>query len=208
MRFILLFLITCTSFLAAAQDTATRKRDKKHLIKTDIFSLALGHASIAYEKSIKPGKSFEIGLGIIGRGFKKDEKASGFFIKTGYKFSNSSALNTRYPHLMDGIYARPEISFSSYKQQLGSPSTHISHSIKYMTAGLNLGLQEVVGKIVVLDVFAGINYGVINARQYNSRLPNTSQEAKDIVVYHGLLGTTGYTPVFLSGGLKVGFLLP
>jgi hypothetical protein len=208
MKTIIVLFITCISVVAKAQDTSVQlKNQRKHAVKVDLFSLVFGHVSVSYEKLIKPGRSFEVGLGLIGRGFNRDEKASGLFIKMGYKFNCPAALNTRNPHSMDGVYARPELSFGSYKQQLGTVSEHISHSISYATAGLNLGLQEVFGKIIVLDAYAGINYGLIDARQYNQREPNSSREAKDVVVYHGLLGTTS-SHVFISGGFRVGFLLP
>ncbi|HYG17104.1 MAG TPA: hypothetical protein VEC12_15205 [Bacteroidia bacterium] len=207
MKTILLLLFICVSSAAIAQDTtASVINQQKHLIKIDVFSLVLGHASVSYEKSVKPGRSLEVGLGVIGRGFKRDERAAGFFAKMGYKFSAPSALYTKNPHPMDGVYARPEISFSLYKQQLGSPSAHVSHSISYVAAGLNLGLQEAVGKVLVLDAYAGINYGLVDGRQHDRHMPNSSQEAKNVIVYHGLLGTTS-SSFFLSGGFRIGFLL-
>jgi len=59
----------------------------------------------------------------------------------------------------------------------------------------------------LLDAYAGINYGSIDARQHDQQMPNSFQEAKDVTVYHGLLGTTS-SYFFLSGGFKIGFLLP
>ena len=59
--------------------------NKKNAIKVDFLSPLTGNTTFAYERSIKPGRSFEVTLGIIGLGLDpRDVDPTGFFHKRRY----------------------------------------------------------------------------------------------------------------------------
>ena len=69
---------------------------KKRAIKMNFISPLLGYTQLAYEQNLKPGRSYEVSLGIIGLGKNQEvsywdyenkfENQKGLFGSFGYKF--------------------------------------------------------------------------------------------------------------------------
>lgn len=203
---------TLNFFLDDIEDPKNYIGQRKHLLKTDIISPVIGVTSLAYERSIKPGRSYEIGLGLVGLGFNlSDQDMMGAFVRAGYKFINTPDITTRsmrFSHLLKGGYIRPELVFINYTFR-NQYSIMMSPSYAtYRTTGgafiVNFGKQYVFSNIIALDVFAGLGIGT-----QNTYLTSGSSSGWDI-----FLGGVGFlsgmdgevTPAFQCG-LKVGVLL-
>lgn len=156
---------------------------RKHLLKVDIFSPTLGVSSFAYEKSIRPGRSYEIGLGIVGLGVNPclfcktsfDPNLFGFFLRVGYKFihyplnfTKTSQLYTKgkLPHLLSGTYLRPEVVLANYRYNdiadRYSSATFRNTGVAIM---LNMGTQFIIRNRFAIDFFGGLGVGRMSTTQ-------------------------------------------
>lgn len=95
----------------------------KRAFKIGFLSPLSGSTELVYEQSIKPGKSWETSIGIVGLGFDfGDVKPRGAYGKFAYKFMRTPSFYTnrmRYAHILKGGYFAPELSvrymaFDSY----------------------------------------------------------------------------------------------
>lgn len=147
----------------------------RNLIKVDFLSPLTGSLKLSYERSVKPGQSFEVGAGWIGGGVNVDNQ-QGFILSGGYKFMLSPAYYTRgqrYAHLLKGGYIKPEITYTNYSYDRGevivysdpSYSSRTTHSYVdnrrdiNMTIMLVLGRQWIVADRVAFDIYGGVGYG-------------------------------------------------
>lgn len=147
----------------------------RNLIKVDFLSPLTGSLKLSYERSVKPGQSFEVGAGWIGGGVNVDNQ-QGFILSGGYKFMLSPAYYTRgqrYAHLLKGGYIKPEITYTNYSYDMGevivysdpSYSSRTTHSYVdnrrdiNMTIMLVLGRQWIVADRVAFDIYGGVGYG-------------------------------------------------
>ncbi|MFA7379867.1 MAG: hypothetical protein WC150_05360 [Bacteroidia bacterium] len=202
---------TLNFFLDDIDDPKNYVGQRKHLLKMDIISPTLGVSSFAYEKSIKPGRSYEIGLGLVGLGFNAPENdIAGAFLRVGYKFINTPDVTNRgmrFSHLLKGGYVRPELIFINYTfRSINSPST-VPVSTYRTTGGafiINFGKQYVFSNIIAVDIFAGLGVG-----SQNKILTSGPGDAWDLFPtgVGFLSGEDGeITPAFQCG-LKMGVLL-
>src|ERR1043166_173084 len=154
--------------------------NKKNAIKMDFLAPMFGQTTFAYERSIKPGASMEVHLGIIGVGMVSQNpfydltKANGFFMRAGYKFIKTPDYyirGMRYSHILKGSYIKPEITFGTYSETK-SPYPYYSYytgsttpprdRVDQYTCGaimINFGKQWVMNNIFLIDYFAGFGYG-------------------------------------------------
>ncbi|MCF8253702.1 MAG: hypothetical protein K9I36_02215 [Bacteroidia bacterium] len=152
---------------------------KKAIIKMDLFSILVGSTSLSYEKSIEPGRSYEVGIGLIGMGAKPSDngfndsyKRSGTFLRVGYKFINQPDYymkGMRYTHILKGAYIRPEIVANLYN--LKTIKTYYNYNTlspfdheditRYSAVSfmLNFGKQWVFSDIFAVDFFIGGGLG-------------------------------------------------
>jgi hypothetical protein len=208
---------------------------KKMAIKLDMFSMLLGSTSLAFEQSLEPGRSWEVGVGIIGLGADPDNfgNKKGVFVRAGYKFINTPDYymsGMRYTHILKGGYIRPEIAAHLYSETsstiestwdpitFNSIYTKVDSEKSYNGAAfiLNFGKQWVFNDIFVVDAFVGGGMG------YGST--KTVSEVKTVLTnypsyydYYETSGTNqGTGPMIfhdnelffaLQAGLKVGVLI-
>lgn len=149
---------------------------KKNVIKITVFSILYDYSSIAFERSLRPGRSLEGTIGITGLGFDfKDNQRKGAFVKAGYKFI-FPAKSSLYPHpkasLLNGFYIKPEVSFSQlsgyfhyWYPVLGDHGQWIAdgwgeenRSVSAATLQLVTGYQVIIG-IIPIDFYLGAGYG-------------------------------------------------
>ncbi|UII32643.1 hypothetical protein LVD17_02190 [Fulvivirga ulvae] len=186
--------------------------DKKHALKFHFISPLAEHLAFSYEKSIRPGRSFETGLGIIGAGFNVDDysKSTGVFFSSGYKFLKTPdfySQRMKYSHILKGSYVKPQILLSIYRNKINSHgSPYYSDTDQDIVAGalvINLGKQIVYDNFFLIDYSIGIGYGFSN-----QKTSDDDYEYDDFRSYHYgfILGDSNF-PVAVTGRIKVGILL-
>lgn len=174
---------------------------KKNALKIDFISPLRNNLSFVYERSIKPGRSIEANIGLVGIGFNPDmDDASGAFFRVGYKFIHTPDFYVRgmkYSHILKGGYIRPEIIFGSYKKTVTDFNTYYPYiqntykrSVTYGSLQLSLGKQWIYDDAFLLDIFGGVGYTL-------------SQDQTS--VGYGVVGG-GDSPFSASGGIRIGFL--
>lgn len=104
---------------------------KRQGIKINFFGPLYGHTDITYENHLKPGRAYEVTLGIIGLGKNRNiesellfsdgskRDASGVFVSGGFKFQTKPTYrqkNKRYTHLMQGWFIKPTVTAGAYSQ--------------------------------------------------------------------------------------------
>ena len=185
----------------------------------------LGFTQISYERSTGVGKSFEVGLSIIGAGknrqldyyyygsnptlTEKNMDQFGFAVAGGYKFNKLPDFlfgKTRFTHLMQGAYVKPMLYIGNYKENVLFYKTATQsyvvdrQNVTFGALQIELGKQWVFGESFVLDLYGGFGYGVDNKELNNNGNDDTS-------AYNYLNARVGKSPGFsLNGGLKIGFL--
>jgi hypothetical protein len=184
----------------------TYESQKKHAIKVDFLAPLTGNTTLSYEKLIRPSRSWEVSLGIIGLGVdNNDENPRGAFAKFGMKFIKSPDFylkGMRYAHVLKGTYVKPEIAFSTYSYENRNYDYLYGYSSNYgeresnWAAAFNIivGKQYVFNDIFLLDMYFGLGYGF-------------SKENNDEAYHYGFSGGNSDTPLTVTAGLKIGILL-
>ncbi len=193
---------------------ANYEAQKKNAFKVAFLSPLFGHLGLSYERSIRPGRSYEIGLGIIGAGAQYTEyKSHGVFAKLGYKFISSPDYylrGMRYAHVLKGFYAKPEITLGYYATQYPDYYYNAPYPYGYgaytrdVTFGgmqINIGKQWVFDDAMLLDMYLGVGYG-FSVYNGNGNLYEYKQE----IYHYAFVGGHEVFPIALSAGIKIGFL--
>lgn len=104
---------------------------KRRGIKINFFGPLYGHTDITYENQTRPGRAYEVTLGIIGLGKNRNiesefllgdnnkRSAAGLFVSGGFKFQTKPTYrqkNKRYTHLMQGWFIKPTVTAGAYSQ--------------------------------------------------------------------------------------------
>ena len=175
---------------------------KKNAVKVDFLSPLRNNLSFVYERSLKPGRSVEANIGVVGVGVNPNinDDASGVFFRLGYKFINTPDFYSRgmkYSHLLKGGYIRPDVMLGSYRQTVNEPVSYPPYymgmsmqSVNYLSFLLSFGKQWVYDDSFLFDIFGSLGY-------------TYSQDG--ITVGYGVVGG-GDAPFSASGGIRVGFL--
>jgi len=181
-------------------DPSNYADQKKNALKVDFLSPLTGNTTFSYEHSLKPGRSIEAGLGIIGLGIDpNDVDQAGAFVKFGMKFIKSPSFYLRgmkYAHVLKGGYFKPEIMFGYYAQDESGNTYEYPPSTgrkSVFTGGVQLilGKQWVMDDSFLVDFFAGMGYGFDN-------------QGGDY--HYGWVVASDEVPLSFSAGLKIGFL--
>lgn len=178
----------------------------KNALKFHFFSPLAGATAFSYERSLKPGKSIEFGLGIIGLGSLEDniKDASGFYAKAGYKFIKDPDFyvkGMRYAHILKGAYIKPELAFAKYSMteeyvvwQNGNTITTSRESNSTKGAFIiNVGKQWIFSDRFLVDWYAGAGYGFEDDNSINN--PQ----------FGFVVGSSDF-PLVLNAGFRIGLL--
>jgi len=181
-------------------------KQHKNALKVGFLSPLFGATSFTYERSVKPGNSWEASLGIIGLGTDiGGNSARGAYFKFGYKFIKSPdfySKGTRFEHLLKGTYIRPEISLATYSVEStllydlsggaltngGARETNTMYALM-----INLGKQWVISDQFLIDWFWGIGYGTGHAYQ-------------NLAWHYAFAGGVSSFPIAITTGIRIGFL--
>jgi hypothetical protein len=177
----------------------------KHALKINFLSPITGSTEFIYEQSIKPGKSWETALGIIGLGADpQGYNPQGAFGKFAYKFLRSPDFymhSMHYAHILKGAYFAPELalrymSYDANNYDYYYSSTYSETSTRKekfdMAFLLKFGKQWVFDDSFLVDIYAGIGYGI-------------GGDNNDILNYGFIIGSKE-TPVAYTGGIRVGWV--
>jgi len=175
--------------------------DKKNALKINFLSPLYGSTSFSYERSLKPSRSIEGTIGIIGMGLdQRDENPGGAFAKFGYKFIKDPDFylrGMRYAHILKGAYVKPEFSFGVFErdasdyyepQSMGNTRETVYSGVLQIIGGK----QWIIDNAFLIDFYAGVGYG------YSS--------ANETSYYYGYSIANSSFPISASAGLKIGFL--
>lgn len=181
----------------ARETTETNSADlflvqRRNAAKMAFLSPLTGVTSFSYERALKPGRSMEFTLSLIGLGFNNPEDAGGLGLKAGYKFIRSPdhyIRGMRYAHILKGGYVKPEFSFAKYHLR--------SRNEDVVKAALmvNIGKQWVFSDIFLLDLYAGAGYGMTTSRIEDPEYP------------HDFIVVDPEFPLALDAGFRLGFLI-
>jgi hypothetical protein len=152
----------------------------KHAIKVNFLSPLTGSLELTYEQNIKPGRSWETSLGIIGAGIDvMDVSPFGFYGKFAYKFIKSPDYyiqTMHYSHILKGGYIAPEIAlryftydkhdyyyYGDYNNTSQERTDNFSFAIM-----LKLGKQWVFNGAFIVDLYFGVGYGLSANNHYDT----------------------------------------
>jgi hypothetical protein len=203
-------------------DASNYADQHNNALKIHFLSPLSNKLAFAYERSIKPGQSFEVGLGIIGAGVKYSESNfKGMFVRAGYKFITSPDFylrGMRYAHILKGGYIKPELVYGGYGRDVSyytgysvsspySPSySTYRRNVSFGAILVNFGKQWVMSDVFLFDIYFGLGYGF---EAYNStpKYYTTFFDDFDGEPYkYAYLGGTKDFPLAITSGFKIGFL--
>lgn len=211
------------------KDPSLYEDQAKDAIKVNFLAPLLGYTQLNFEHNLRPGRGYELSLGIIGLGKKQDidtfydgatkrstttyREASGIFIGGGYKFSKLPDFvnkGAKYSHVLQGSYVKPELLLGLYKHNNiqsfpggGSPPRVSRESISFGGLLVNLGKQWVLGELLLIDVYGGLGYAIDN----RNISQNNSEYDYDYIGNHYALTTGTDSGLGFTGGLKIGILI-
>ncbi len=173
---------------------------KTHALKINFLSPLLGSTELVYEQNIKPGKSWETALGIIGIGFDSyDLNSKGIYGKIAYKFLRTPFYYTQkmhYAHILKGGYIAPELAFryvkydDFYDYWNGNSSVDKEENMA-VAITLKFGKQWVFDDAFIVDSFFGIGYG------YNKNDLET--------IPYGFVSMDNEFPLAFTAGIRLGW---
>lgn len=200
------------SFSHSLYGEKTYDNQKKHALKLNFLAPLTGNSTISYERLIRPSRSWEVSLGIIGLGDDiDDEDPRGVFAKFGVKFIKSPDFylkGMKYAHILKGTYVKPEIAFSSYSYDRwnyydyayyynNTNSDNIERERNWAVAlNIIVGKQYIFNDIFLLDMYFGLGYGFCK-----------DNDDGDRAYHYGFMGGNSNTALTITGGLKIGILL-
>jgi len=172
----------------------------KNVLKVNFLSPLFNSLKLSYERSLRPGRSVEVELGIIGVGndiYLADEK--GVCLKLGYKLIKSPDYylrGQRYAHILKGAYIRPELAFSTYSYDFEVWEWDYEETTRerntMFAVLLNFGKQWVIDDGFVVDTFVGVGYGFGN-------------DNESYGMHKAFVGGVDEFPIALTSGVRIGW---
>jgi hypothetical protein len=165
---------------------------RRNAFKMAFLSPLTGVTSFSYERALKPGRSMEFTLSLIGLGFNNPEDAAGLGLKAGYKFIRSPdhyIQGMRYAHILKGGYVKPEFSFAMYN--LRSKNEDVVKAALMV----NIGKQWVFSDVFLVDLYVSAGYGMTTSRIEDPEYP------------HDFVVVDPEFPLALDAGFRLGFLI-
>jgi hypothetical protein len=217
------------TYRSGLRDPELYAGQQKDALKLNFMSPLFGHTQLFYERSLKPGRSIEFSLDLVGAGKnytidyvyydpnnpnpqEVKRGAAGAGIGVGYKFIRTPDFinrNIRYAHLLQGTYIKPNLLMGLYGENIldaktGTPIEE-RRTVFYSALMVELGKQWIFGDSFVFDIFFGIGYSVDNINDDDYIYSASSNEGAAMHFTHTRFGSS---PGFaLNGGLKIGMLL-
>ncbi|MES2477924.1 MAG: hypothetical protein V4561_02475 [Bacteroidota bacterium] len=211
------------------------KGQKRWIIKAGILSPAVGFTDFYLEKSIKPGRSVEYQLNVIGLGknltinnaysssnqeIKLDQK--GASIGVGLKvlrLPDFELTNRKLMHILQGGYLKPAVMLGYYQRNMVYTDP-LTYATKIQTKGImtsfvsvTVGKQWILDNTFSIDLYALMGMGVDNFRSQQTKINkdagNNPYVSLDNIPYQNFGYTRfgrGDVGIGIGGGLKLGYL--
>lgn len=204
--------------------------------KIDVLSPLLGYTNLFLEHSIRPGRSVEYQLNLIGLG--KDQnlwyatyssssyvenmtfKARGIGLGIGTKFLRLPDYvngQVRLRHILQGSYVKPAISASYYSRNFVATDAFGYATLKRkpvfaITPNLTFGKQFILDNAISLELYGSVGYSFDNVRSQEKKVRNDRMQSfyfPDNEPYNGFGHTrfsSGDFGLALNAGIRVGYL--
>lgn len=221
------------TYLSNFKDTELYADQKKMALKVSFLSPLLGFTAFSFEKSIKPGRSYELTLGIIGLGKKQKvdpfssssssntiyREQGGAYVSAGYKFiklPDFTSRGAKFSHVMQGTYIKPEAMFgvfssNRYFSSFSPPNNYKSGYRKKTTvfggAIINLGKQWIFSDVFLVDVYGGVGYDINNDKSTETNTGTETVSYEYNGYHYGLASTADGSGLGFTGGIRIGILL-
>ena len=187
-------------------DASQYDNQRKNALKIGFLSPLVGATCFSYERSLRPGRSLEGTVGIIGLGVTGPRNAEGVYFKFGYKLIKTPDYyqkGTRFAHILNGAYLRPEISFSNYTVESSMLTSIIGGSLTndkgtresntMFAFMINIGKQWVIENRFLIDWYGGLGYG------FGHTYENEGS-------HFAFVGGVPSFPLAATTGVRIGFL--
>jgi hypothetical protein len=174
---------------------------KKNILKMDVLSPIANTTSLTYEKCLKPGRSLEFSLGVVGLGLsEKHDNSSGILFRGGYKLMRNPDFylrGMRYAHIMKGPYIKFEFDFASYSLESYKDifEERKNYTLTKWALLVVFGNQWVFNDNFTVDLYYGIGPGKNNLDHLDWSYP------------YGFTTLGKDFPLAFSFGLRCGFLI-
>ncbi len=150
-------------------------------LKVSLMNIATGSTQLFYERSVKPGKSYEYELNLIGLG--QDQKIgttdftmqqAGLGVGIGAKFIRLPDFvngSLRLRHLMQGSYIKPAISMNVFQRNFGTVAGTVAQGYYNSTEKktcfsihphVTIGKEWIMDNSVSIDIYGLLGYSFDN----------------------------------------------
>jgi hypothetical protein len=218
------------------KDFAVYGDQRRWNAKLDLFSPLLGYTNLFLEHSVKPGRSIEYQLDLIGLGKDQyinypnyngtsypDAKfgARGIGLGYGIKFLRLPDYvngQVRLRHILQGSYLKPAISAAYYSRNFigsdlfGVPTLQ-RKPVFDINPNITFGRQFILDNTISLELYGTIGYSVDNVRATDKSVQNDRTGPTYISDDSSPFNAFGYTRfssgdfgLTLNGGIRVGYL--
>lgn len=197
-------------------DAANYSKQHNNAIKFSFLSPLTNNFAFSYERSIKPGRSFEVGLSVIGVGVDQGNNAGGMYFRGGYKFISTPDFyvrGMRYAHILKGGYIKPEIAFGgygidrynySYSSGTGYRSSITRRNVTFGALMCTFGKQWIFDDAFLFDAYMGIGYGF---SAYTPKSYGNNNYYDEPEAYHyAFIGGIQDFPIAITAGFRIGFV--
>lgn len=176
----------------------------KNALKVGFLNPLFGNVEIIYERYIKPGRSWEASIGIIGIGVDiTGSNPSGVFTKFAYKMIRKPdyySQRMHYSHILKGAYVAPELALrymnsdhSNYDYTTNNYSSEKDSSFG-LALMIKLGKQWVIEDSFLIDLYFGVGYGFDTAADDYGPMP------------FGFTAGPPDVPFAMTSGLRLGWV--
>jgi hypothetical protein len=227
----LFFALSVLNSVSAQSDSLTNKQLPINIFKFNFFSPLRGHSMFSFEKGIKYNRSIEFSLSVIGAGANQNyliqytntnnqftpnyvygKSQLGGALGFGYRFympSRSYKKAKKQQPTQTEFYFKPTIYSGYYRDNPMVSRDYLLDDQNVFSLGFlfETGVQEIIGKIIAIDLYGGFGYGLVNTdfRTFNDANSFRSAFGTNENAYHYTHIRYGRTVgLSLSGGIRVG----
>lgn len=185
------------------QDEDYYANQSKHALKIAFLSPLFGSTELTYEQYIKPGRSWEVAIGIIGLGIDNyNNNPKGVYTKFAYKMIRKPdyySQRMHYSHILKGAYIAPEIAIrhvsyddSYYDYYSGQYNEEERVSETGIALTIKFGKQWVIDNGFIIDWYLGFGYGYGGDQQNGP-------------IHYGFIAGNSDVPIAITSGLRIGW---
>ncbi|MDR1725713.1 MAG: hypothetical protein LBR28_04915 [Bacteroidales bacterium] len=162
-------------------------------LKFNFIAPLTGYTSFSFEKYLKPGLNWEVGVGFIGFGLnnQKERNPYGANISAGLKIFHQNRISKSF---WNNSYIMPELQISIYNERQYNYYVYPNERRNVCAVALmaTFGKEVIYRNLFLVDWFFSIGYSY-STTGYDD-------------YYFGFLGGGEEFPISFMGGLKIGYI--